>query len=102
MKDFLIFKSFISPTMLIVFYYFGAIIMPIFIWFFCRFIMLKIFLFKQSHTVVNQIVWKSMKLKYKFVFIILFILLFIFMQIIWRMIFEFLIAYMQIRDALII
>ncbi|HIP51741.1 MAG TPA: DUF4282 domain-containing protein [Campylobacterales bacterium] len=42
-----------------------------------------------------------MTLKYKVLFVVLLVMMFLFMQILWRMMFEFLIAYMQIREALV-
>lgn len=101
MQDFVIFKTFISPTMLVLFYYIGAIVMPIFIWFTSRWIMKKISMMEESYQIAKSMVWKSMSFKSRVIFIFLFIMIFFFMQIIWRMIFEFLIAYMQMREALI-
>ena len=45
--------------------------------------------------------WKSLNQKQKSKLIIFFITSFLFMELFWRMLFEFLIAYMQIRDALL-
>ena len=101
MQDFLTFKTFISPTALIVFYYMGAIVMPLFIWFFSRWIMKKITMMEQSYQVAKNMGWGSLTLKHKILFIVLFVMIFLFMQVLWRMMFEFLIAYMQIREALV-
>jgi len=87
--DFLTFKSFISPTVLVVFYYMGAIVMPMFIWFVSRWLMKKI-------------AWATMSLGYKFLFGVVFVLMFLFMELLWRMMFEFLIAYMQIWKAIVL
>jgi len=99
--DFLTFKTFISPTVLIVFYYMGAIVMPIFVWFASRWLMKKIDLVEQSYQKSKKMVWATMSLRYKILSIVLFIMMFLFMELLWRMAFEFLIAYMQIRDALV-
>jgi len=101
MQDFLTFKIFISPTMLLLFYYIGAIVMPIFTWLVCRWLMDRVIMIKKSYRVSRHIVWRSMNLKYRLIFIFLLTVVFLFMEIIWRMIFEFLIAYMQIRDVLV-
>jgi len=101
MQDFITFKTFISPTMLLLFYYIGAVVMPIFAWLACRWLMEKNTVLKEEHKVSKHIAKRSMNLKYRLIFIFLFIIIFLFMQIIWRMIFEFLIAYMQIRDVLV-
>ena len=100
MQDFLTFKTFISPTMLMLFYYIGAIVMPVFIWFISRWIMKKISMMEESYQIAKNMAWGSMSFKYKVIFIFLFLMTFIFMQIIWRMMFEFLIAYMQMREVL--
>ncbi|CAA6818123.1 MAG: Unknown protein [uncultured Sulfurovum sp.] len=100
MQDFLNFKTFISPMALIVFYYLGAIVMPLFIWFFSRWIMKKISMMEQSYQVAKNMAWGTLSFKQKILFMVLFIIMFLFMQLLWRMMFEFLIAYMQIREAL--
>ena len=100
MQDFLTFKTFISPMALIVFYYMGAVLMPLFIWFFSRWTMKKITMMEQSYQASKNLVWGNLILKYKILFVILFVMMFLFMQLLWRMMFEFLIAYMQIREAL--
>ncbi|CAA6822523.1 MAG: Unknown protein [uncultured Sulfurovum sp.] len=89
--DFFTFKSFISIEVLIIFYYLGAIIMPIIIWFALRRFS------KKYHLSPNNI----MNTKQKVILTLLFLIAFFFMQLFWRMLFEFLIAYMQIRDALL-
>jgi len=99
MQDFLTFKTFISPMALIIFYYMGAILMPLFIWFFSRWIMKKITMMEQSYQVAKNMTWGSLTLKHKIFFVVLFMMTFLFMQVLWRMMFEFLIAYMQIREA---
>jgi len=85
----------------IFFYYMGAIIMPFFIWFVSRLIMKKIRFMEEGYEAGKSMVWKSMTLKYKVLFVVLLVMMFLFMQILWRMMFEFLIAYMQIREALV-
>jgi len=81
--DILTFKTMISGKMLFIFYYLGAILVPLVI-----------------YKYTSQI-YKPMKNKAPKIFI-LFISIFIFMEILWRMMFEFLIAFLQIRDALVI
>jgi len=101
MLDFLTFKIFVSPIALIVFYYMGAIVMPIFIWFFSRWIMKKIVAVESSYQKAKSLAWRSLSLRYKIAFVTLFIMLFAFMQLLWRMAFEFLIAYIQIREVIV-
>lgn len=80
--DLLTFKTLISKQMLFIFYYIGAILVPLLV-----------------YKYTSQI-YKPMKNKAPKIFI-LFIGLFVFMEILWRMMFEFLIAFLQIRDALV-
>ena len=100
--DFLTFKSFISPTVLVVFYYMGAIVMPMFIWFVAHWLMKKIVFLEQGYKESKKIAWATMSLGYKFLFGVVFVLMFLFMELLWRMMFEFLIAYMQIWKAIVL
>jgi len=99
--DFLLFKTFISPMALIVFYYMGAVIMPPFVWFFSRWIMKKFHIIEKSYQKSKVMAWRLFPLRYKLLAIGLFAMMFLFMELLWRMMFEFLIAYMQMRDALV-
>ena len=99
--DFLTFQTFISPMALIFFYYMGAIIMPILVWFSSRWFMKKIGFIEQAYQKNKKVVWATIGLRYKVIFIVMFIIMFLFMELIWRMMFEFLMAYMQIWEALV-
>ncbi|SFV67861.1 hypothetical protein MNB_SV-14-426 [hydrothermal vent metagenome] len=101
MLDFLTFKTFVSPITLIVFYYMGAIIIPIFAWFFSRWIMKKISFIENLYQESKKLAFSIFSLKYKIIFISFLIMMFLFMELLWRMMFEFLIAYMQIWEALV-
>ena len=101
MVDFLTFKAFLSPITLIIFYYLGVLGMPLFIWVALRWLMKKISMMEESYQKAKDLAWSSMNLKYKIIFLFFFIMIFLFMQLLWRMMFEFLIAYMQIHEALV-
>ena len=99
--DFLSFKSFISTEVLIVFYYIGAVILPfglmlIFSWFIRKY---------EIDDVVYQngkdAIWAVLNKKQKIRLVGILITILLFMELFWRMLFEFLIAYMQMRDAII-
>jgi hypothetical protein len=98
--DFLNFQFFISPYILIACYYIGAIAVPVASWFLASWIIRKYLLvsdnYESGKTTLSNITSK----KDRVLLYALFILFFIFMEIIWRMMFEFLIAYFQMRDAL--
>jgi hypothetical protein len=98
--DFLTFKSFISIKALITFYYIGAIILPFALWFFITWIIRKYRLFSIASENIKKIFWKSLTKNQRIKIASLFIIIFLFMELFWRMLFEFLIAYIQIRDVL--
>jgi len=101
MMDFLTFKTFISTEALIIFYYIGALIFPIGIWNFLTWLIRK---YKYIDTVYENgkaVVWKLLNKRQQMKLVSFFIATFLFLELCWRMLFEFLIAYMQIRDALL-
>ncbi|RLA06851.1 MAG: hypothetical protein DRQ51_07990 [Gammaproteobacteria bacterium] len=101
MIDFLTFKSFISIEVLIVFYYIGAVILPLVVlkllyWFVNRYEIINI-----THQKTKEIIYQNLTKEQKIKFILVFVVAFSFLELLWRMIFEFLIAYLQIRDSLV-
>jgi len=98
--EFLTFKSFISTEALIVFYYLGAIILPVCIWYLLAWLMKKYSLIASSYQNGKEIFWASLSNNHKIKITAVFITSFLFMELFWRMLFEFLIAYMQMRDAI--
>jgi len=99
--DFLTFKNFISIEVLIIFYYLGAIVMPVGIWLLLTWLLRKYGLLNTAYENGKEIIWKSLNRKQQTKLIAFFVTSFLFMELFWRMFFEFLIAYMQIRDALL-
>ena len=99
--DFLTFKSFISTEILIIFYYLGAIIMPVGIWLLLTWFLHKYRLLNNAYENGKEIIWKSLNTKQQTKFVAFFVISFLFMELFWRMFIEFLIAYMQMRDALL-
>ncbi len=99
--DFLTFKSFISTEVLIIFYYLGALILPIGIWFLLTWLIRKYRLLNTAYQNGKELLWKSLNRKQQAKFVAFFVITFLFMELFWRMFFEFLIAYMQMRDALL-
>jgi len=99
--DFLTFKSFISIEVLIIFYYIGALILPVGTWILLTWLIRKYRFINATYENSKEIIWKSLNKKQQAKLIAFFITAFLFMELFWRMLFEFLIAYMQIRDALL-
>ncbi len=98
--DFLTFKLFISPYLLIICYYLGAITIPFASWFLGLWVkgkFLRIFEQRKEFSLYHKFITES-----KTSWSLLFISIFMSMEIIWRMMFEFIIAYMQIREALLL
>jgi len=99
--DFLTFKNFISIPVLIAFYYFGAVVFPFFLWVFSRWLMNKYALLGEAHNKGKEILWSALSGQQKLKLGAVLLVAFIFMELFWRMLFEYLIAFMQMRDALI-
>ena len=99
--DFLAFKSFISTEVLIIFYYIGALILPVGLWILLTWLIRKYKYLNTAYENGKAIVWKSLNKQQQTKLVAFFITSFLFMELFWRMLFEFLIAYMQIRDALL-
>ena len=99
--DFLTFKDFISIPVLIAFYYFGAILFPFFMWILSIWLIQKYKSIDAIQSKGKEMLWNTLTAKQKVKLIAAFIVAFLFMELFWRMLFEFLIAYMQMRDALL-
>ena len=90
--NFLTFKSFISPYMLFIFYYIGAIAVPYLCFKYAR----KFYIYFRSGA------QKIIPHEYRFEIFLLSVSMFLFLEILWRMMFEYLLAFLQIRDALVL
>ncbi len=99
--EFLRFEQFISIPALIVFYYMGAVIMPVFIWLLSKKISQRLSVIKTTKDKADNSLWGLLSKQQKELFIVLFVSLFFFIQLMWRIMFEFLIAYMQMHDAVV-
>ena len=97
--DFLIFKSFISIDVLIIFYYIGAVFIPIFLIFAKRYLQKRFLIFRESNNLFKTI-FNSFSLKNRVLFIFFTIFAFLFMELFWRMGFEMIIGYFQMVQAL--
>ena len=98
MQDFLTFKTFISPTVLIIMYSIGLFVMPLFAWY----VVTKIKKYIPSEVIhLKNRAFSQMRLQDKVKVILFALLMLLCMEICWRMMFEFLIAYMQMHDALV-
>ena len=94
MQDFLTFQTFITPTLLIIFYYSGAVVIPFVSYFMAKWI--KSNYFKN----ISGEIKKNLTLKQRFLILSIAILCFLCMELFWRIMFEFFIAYFDMHDAL--
>ena len=98
MKAFLTFQTFVTPSLLIVIYYVGAILIPLFSWSLAKFIK------KRYFTDISQQMKDTITLQstsnQRIMILLFFILCFLCMELFWRIMFEFFIAYFDMHDAL--
>jgi len=106
MIDFLSFHTLISIEVLIVFYYFGAVVIPLsIIWgmnWLKKLVVKNVDGMQQVIDTGTQVISNLLSLSAKIKWSLLFITLFLFAELFWRLLFEYLIAFMQMRDALVL
>jgi uncharacterized membrane protein len=81
----------------------GVIGVPLFAWWLLRYLTSHFDLLKQAKTAVineGKTLFNQLSLKYRVLLVLVFISLVLMLEIAWRMMFEFLIAYFQMHDAL--
>ena len=94
MLDFLTFQTFITPTILLIIYYIGALVIPVLGWYFT-------FWVKKAYlSDVSQAIKDRTSPKQRLMMFMIFFMTLLCMEIFWRMIFEFFIAYFDMHDAL--
>ena len=105
MMAFLSFQHLISIEVLIFFYYLGAVMMPLFTyWLYAK---LKNLMLERHSSLGHAIqlssdtIASALSFSTKVKLITLSIFVFLFAELFWRLLFEFLIAFMQMRDALV-
>ncbi|MDY0330998.1 MAG: DUF4282 domain-containing protein [Thiomonas sp.] len=97
--DFFAFRTFVSLDVLRVVYALGAIGMPLLAW--AVWLWLGRFaLWRSMRGVSVTAVRRFVPRRWRVMSILLFLLCFFCMELAWRMMFEFIIAYLQMRDAL--
>ncbi len=99
MYDFLSFNTFITQKVLVIFYYIGAIGIPLIMLMYRKTFVTK-FSFLTTIELWLQTLFNSLKRKDKIVAIIGIVILFLFMELIWRMMFEAMIGYFDMHDYL--
>lgn len=83
------------------FYYLGAFFMPIAGWVIACWLVRKSTVVGAVFAHMNTISWRKLSVRQKGLLLSVFFGALIMLELFWRMLFEFLIAYLQIRDALV-
>lgn len=95
------FETFISLEVLTAFYFLGAIVIPVFAFVFAVWLYKRLGRNTELVNTVASELWQQLDLKQKFWLSVAFVIGFIFMQLLWRMLFEFLIAFMQMHQVIV-
>ena len=98
MQDFLTFQTFITPTLLLLVYYTGAVLIPLLSWYLAQWI--KRSYFPDLSGQIKEAIQTHTTPKQRFIVLLVFLIAFLFMEIFWRVIFEFFIAYFDMHNAL--
>ncbi len=99
MWDILTFNSFVTQDVLIFFYYIGALVIPVSLYYFRDYLIKKLSLFKTANDKIKDF-YISLSVTEQKVFWVTFITLFLCMELCWRMIFEAMIGYFDMHDYL--
>jgi hypothetical protein len=101
MGDFLSFRTFVSPYALIGFYYLGTLVIPLATWGLTIWARRRVRLIGYAYELGRGPTLDRLSPRYRTLVIALVVGAFLFMELLWRMMFEFLIGYLQMRDALL-
>lgn len=99
MYNFFSFNTFITQDVLVFFYYFGAIGVPIVFFFFRNYLSKHVILFETIELKIKKF-YDSFTSKEKFIFWISILFLFLMMELFWRMMFEAMIGYFDMHEYL--
>ena len=99
--DFFAFNSFISIPVLIGFYIIGAVVCPVVMWWCMRWLVGRYPFLGDIHHQGKAALWRLLPHATRWKIAALFAVMFVFGELLWRLLFEFLIGYMQMHDALV-
>ncbi len=99
--DFLSFRTFISEPILIIFYYVGAVLAPIGVWLGLRWAFARFHVVAELGRQGAGQLWQLLSPRQRTAFLAAFITALLLAELFWRMAFEFVIAFLQIRHALV-
>lgn len=101
MADFLTFQTLISRHALLVLYYLGAVVMPVAAWLLALYLMRRVEPIRAAYRSGRDLLTARVPLRWRLLGILLLLAMFFLMELMWRILFEYLIAFMQMRDALV-
>ena len=99
MWNFLTFQTFMTQDILIVFYYIGAIVIPILMWYSKGYLQRNFKLFAQISVVFKQL-FGGLGTRNRILSLLGFFAMFLCMELCWRMMFEMMIGYFDMHDYL--
>ncbi|MBP6808700.1 MAG: DUF4282 domain-containing protein [Chromatiaceae bacterium] len=99
--DFLIFRHFLAPYALPFFYYLGALGVPFAAWALLVWLRRRFGLLDQAIQSGGEIARRYTRRRDRVALALLFLAAFLFMELLWRLLFEYLIAFLQMREALL-
>ena len=100
--EFLTFKTFISGKVLIFIYYLGAVGLPFAVFNLTKWLINRYDLFDSIYKFTKLNSLDKLSKKQRVYFVVICFIIFLFMELIWRVMIEFLLAYIQIRDILVV
>ena len=100
MLDFLTFRWFVAPYALPVFYYLGALGIPVAGLFMTRWVMRRFPIVQQSARLGRDAAWALLTPGQRTLVIVFFVAGFLLMELFWRIMFEYLVAFLQMHAAL--
>ena len=99
MRDILLFNTFVTQDVLIVFYYIGAVLMPVVLYVFRKELIGHVAFFKRVNDRLKAF-YGNFTTGQKTVFWLVFFTIFLCMELCWRMVFEAMIGYFDMHDFL--
>jgi hypothetical protein len=100
--DILNFRTFIAPYALPFFYYLGALGVPFAAWGLLRWLRRRYGRLDQAIQTGGDLARRYTRRRGRLLFLLIFLAAFLFMELMWRLLFEYLIAFLQMRDALLL
>jgi hypothetical protein len=99
--DFLSFRAFLSPAVLMGFYYLGAVVMPVAAWLFALWLRRRFVALQRAEAQGKALLLQLTRARERWLIGALFGAMFLMMEIFWRMLFEYLIGFIRALQVII-